>query len=170
MQRSGREAGLALVEFLQRRLIRLAGSSEPVLLLKLAQRGRGARPENPVDGSDVESFTLLFRSAREFFFAPVIEHGPLPAWKETAGKGEEMQDVFWYIKEAIDAYFRDRAFAVTVVAGCLRGIKRQPAESDVSSPVVRVAPKVEEIEVTTGQVDIESVVPLDDDSGEEPLE
>ena len=29
-----------------------------MLLLKLAQRGRGARPENTVDGSDFESLTL----------------------------------------------------------------------------------------------------------------
>jgi arsenite methyltransferase len=72
---------------------------------------------------EVERFTLLFRSSREFFFAPVIEFGPLPAWKEIAGTGQEMQDLFWYIKEAIDAYFEGRAFAVTVVAGCLIGRK-----------------------------------------------
>jgi hypothetical protein len=40
-----------------------------------------------------------------------------------AGKGQEMQDIFWFIKEAIDAYFGGRAFSVTVVAGCLSGIK-----------------------------------------------
>jgi ubiquinone/menaquinone biosynthesis C-methylase UbiE len=72
---------------------------------------------------EVERFTMLFRSSREFFFAPVIEYGPLPEWKALAGKGQEMQDVFWYIKEAIDAYFDQRAFEVTVVAGCLRGRK-----------------------------------------------
>jgi ubiquinone/menaquinone biosynthesis C-methylase UbiE len=71
----------------------------------------------------VEEFSLLFKSSREFFFAPVIEYGPLKDWKHVAGKGQEMQDIFWFIKEAIDAYFGGRAFSVTVVAGCLSGIK-----------------------------------------------
>jgi ubiquinone/menaquinone biosynthesis C-methylase UbiE len=79
-----------------------------------------------VDGRvEIEEFSMLFRSSREFFFAPVIEYGPLPEWKEVAGRGQEMQDVFWYIKEAIDAYFEGRAFQVTVVAGCLVGRKPQ---------------------------------------------
>ncbi|HEY4178507.1 MAG TPA: methyltransferase domain-containing protein [Kofleriaceae bacterium] len=72
---------------------------------------------------EVEEFTLLFKSSREFFFAPVIEYGPLADWKEIAGGGQEMQDVFWYIKEAIDAYFDGRPFSVTVKAGCLIGAK-----------------------------------------------
>jgi ubiquinone/menaquinone biosynthesis C-methylase UbiE len=77
-----------------------------------------------LDGAiEAEEFTLLFKSSREFFFAPVIEYGPLAEWKEIAGNGQEMQDVFWYIKEAIDAYFDGRPFQVTVVAGCLVGKK-----------------------------------------------
>ena len=72
---------------------------------------------------EVEEFTLLFKSSREFFFAPVVEFGPLPAWKAIAGSGQELQDVFWYIKESIDAYFGERAFQVTVKAGCLVGRK-----------------------------------------------
>ena len=72
---------------------------------------------------EVEEFTLLFRSAREFFFAPVVEYGPLPDWKLIAGQGQELQDVFWFIKEAIDAYFGGRAFEVTIHAGCLSGRK-----------------------------------------------
>jgi ubiquinone/menaquinone biosynthesis C-methylase UbiE len=72
---------------------------------------------------EIEEFTLLFKSSREFFFAPVIEYGPLSEWKEIAGSGQEMQDVFWYIKEAIDAYFDGRPFTVTVKAGCLIGRK-----------------------------------------------
>jgi ubiquinone/menaquinone biosynthesis C-methylase UbiE len=72
---------------------------------------------------ELEEFQLLFRSAREFFFAPVIEYGPLAEWKQIAGGGEEMQDVFWYIKEAIDAYFGDRPFHVTVKAGLVVGKK-----------------------------------------------
>src|SRR5690606_20506719 len=84
---------------------------------------------------EVDRFTMLFRSSREFFFAPVIEYGPLARWKEIAGAGQEMQDVFWYIKEAIDAYFEGRAFAVTVNAGCLIGRKGSPrpaAEDDLA--------------------------------------
>jgi len=77
-------------------------------------------------GLEYEEFSLLFKSSREFFFAPVIEYGPLAEWKEIAGEGQEMQDVFWYIKEAIDAYFDGRPFQVTVKAGCLIGKKHEP--------------------------------------------
>jgi ubiquinone/menaquinone biosynthesis C-methylase UbiE len=100
---------------------------------------------------EVEQLTLLFRSSREFFFAPVIEYGPLSKWKEIAGRGQELQDVFWYIKQAIDAYFKDRAFEVTVKAGCLRGTR-------VLTPELAL-----EEEVETGKVDR---VDLDDPSGE----
>src|SRR5206468_1738415 len=84
----------------------------------------------------------------------------------------DMHDVFWYIKEAIDAYFRDRAFAVTVVAGCLRGSKlaaAAPAEGrEMAAPIVRVQPKTgEEIEVNTGSVAIESVIPLDENGDDD---
>src|SRR5204863_9013575 len=73
--------------------------------------------------SEIDTFTLLFKSSREFFFAPLIEYGPLIDWKAIAGKGKEMQDVFWEAKNAIDAYFQGGSFAVTVVAGCIRGRK-----------------------------------------------
>jgi ubiquinone/menaquinone biosynthesis C-methylase UbiE len=81
---------------------------------------------------EVDEYALLFKSSREFFFAPVIEYGPLQAWKDIAGGGQELQDVFWYIKEAIDAYFGGRAFQVTVKAGCLIGRKVDPAELEES--------------------------------------
>lgn len=76
----------------------------------------------------VQRWELLFKSAREFFFAPAIELGPLSRWKQMAGRGDEMQDVFFFVKEAIDAYFGGGAFAVTVVAGCVKGVK--PGHSD----------------------------------------
>jgi arsenite methyltransferase len=69
---------------------------------------------------EVEQFSLLFKSSREFFFSPVIEFGPLSEWKDVGGKGQEMQEIFWHIKESIDAYFGNRAFEVTVKAGCFR--------------------------------------------------
>jgi arsenite methyltransferase len=91
-------------------------------------------------GVEYEEFSLLFKSSREFFFAPVIEYGPLAEWKAIAGEGQEMQDVFWYIKEAIDAYWGDRPFQVTVKAGCLIGKKLeaqlQPLDSSGPTPLM----------------------------------
>jgi ubiquinone/menaquinone biosynthesis C-methylase UbiE len=86
---------------------------------------------------DVEDLTLLFRSAREFFFAPVVEYGPLPHWKAIAGRGTDLQDTFWAIKEAIDAYFGGRAFQITIKAGCLSGVKSAAAEAsdDFTGPL-----------------------------------
>jgi len=88
-----------------------------------------------------EEFSLLFKSAREFFFAPVIEFGPLSKWKEVAGKGQEMQEVFWNIKEAIDAYFGQRAFEITVIAGCITAVK--PEALSGSKPSEDPAPRTE---------------------------
>lgn len=66
---------------------------------------------------------LMFRSGREFFYAPVIELGPLPRWKALAGKGAPMQDIFIAVKEAIDTYYGGGAFSVSVFAGMLSGRK-----------------------------------------------
>ena len=66
---------------------------------------------------------LVFRTGREFFYAPVIEQGPLARWKSMAGKGAEMQDIFLAVKEAIDTYFGGSAFSVSVVAGIFSGTK-----------------------------------------------
>ena len=66
---------------------------------------------------------ILFRSAREFFFAPLIELGPLAKWKRLSGRGDQMQDVFFFTKEAIDTYFKDRVFAVTIVGAAVTGRK-----------------------------------------------
>lgn len=74
---------------------------------------------------EVEHWELVFRSAREFFYAPLIEHGPLARWKEIAGRGPAMQETFLAIKEAIDTYFGARAFPVSVYAG--RFAARKPA-------------------------------------------
>jgi len=66
---------------------------------------------------------LVFRTGREFFFAPVIEQGPLARWKAIAGKGPEMQDTFLAVKQAIDTYFGGTAFAVSVCGGVFSGTK-----------------------------------------------
>lgn len=94
---------------------------------------------------EVEEFQLLFKSSREFFFAPVIEYGPLSTWKEIAGRGEDMQQVFWHIKEAIDTYFSGRAFQVTVKAACLRGVRPEAASEVTSEMATDVLEMVEEI-------------------------
>ena len=107
-------------------------------------------------GLEVEEFTLLFKSSREFFFAPVMEYGPLAEWKEIAGSGQEMQDVFWYIKEAIDAYFDGRPFSVTVKAGCLIGrkVERVEMQTQPEMPeIVEIGDSYEDItddEIDTG--------------------
>ncbi len=67
---------------------------------------------------------LLFKSGREFLYAPVVELGPLPRWKDIAGHGEEMQDTFVAIKDAIDTYFSGHVFSVGVFAGCF--VARKP--------------------------------------------
>jgi ubiquinone/menaquinone biosynthesis C-methylase UbiE len=107
---------------------------------------------------EVDEFALLFKSSREFFFAPVIEFGPLADWKDIAGKGQELQDVFWYIKEAIDAYFGGRAFQVTVKAGCLIGRKSDgPITVRDARPVPARAPlagAVDADDVSTGRVEL----------------
>lgn len=97
---------------------------------------------------EVEEFSMLFKSSREFFFAPVIEYGQLSTWKAIAGAGQEMQDVFWYIKEAIDAYFEGRAFEVTVKAGAMYGNKPvEPSDEDVATGRVHL---VDEADVADG--------------------
>jgi len=69
---------------------------------------------------------LVFRTGREFFYAPVIELGPLSRWKAIAGKGAEMNDVFLAVKQAIDTYFAGMAFSVGIYIGMFSGVKAQP--------------------------------------------
>jgi ubiquinone/menaquinone biosynthesis C-methylase UbiE len=71
----------------------------------------------------VRRWEILFRTAREFFFAPLVELGPLSRWKRIAGRGEDMQDVFFFTKEAIDTYFHGRPFPVTIVGAVVSGRK-----------------------------------------------
>ncbi len=106
---------------------------------------------------DVEEFQLLFKTSREFFFAPVIEYGPLVTWKEVAGKGQAMQEIFWHIKESIDAYFGDRGFAVTVMAGCVRGTKPEPFREDEVTVNDPEGDELEEAELEINPDDNESM-------------
>jgi ubiquinone/menaquinone biosynthesis C-methylase UbiE len=131
--------------------------------------------------ASTDSFTLLFKSAREFFFAPVVEYGPLSEWKSIAGKGEAMQKVFWECKSAIDSYFpggTGSSFAVTVNAGCIRGVKPRPEEArlhldrepDDESPTGEVELVTGEIEIVeTGKRELGVDDTDDDESGSEPI-
>ena len=76
-------------------------------------------------GVEVERWEILFKSSREFLFAPLVELGPLPHWKRIAGAGDDMQDAFFFTKEAIDHYFKGRPFAITVVGAVAWGTKRR---------------------------------------------
>jgi ubiquinone/menaquinone biosynthesis C-methylase UbiE len=71
----------------------------------------------------VARWEILFKSSREFFFAPLIDLGPLSRWKHVAGRGDEMQDVFFFTKEAIDTYFKGTPFALSVVGAMVKGRK-----------------------------------------------
>jgi ubiquinone/menaquinone biosynthesis C-methylase UbiE len=71
----------------------------------------------------LQRWEILFKTAREFFFSPLVELGPLSRWKQIAGRGDEMQDIFFFTKEAIDAYFEGTVFPVTVVGAVVKGRK-----------------------------------------------
>lgn len=75
----------------------------------------GVGPEGFV--IEQERASLLFASGREFLFSPVIEHGPLRLWKAILGAHDKPQELFWKLKEAIDAYHADGVFSVSVVLG-----------------------------------------------------
>jgi SAM-dependent methyltransferase len=72
----------------------------------------------------ISRWEILFRSAREFFFAPLVAQGPLPVWKRLSGAGNDMQDVFFFTKEAIDTYYKGRPFAVTIVGAAVTGRRK----------------------------------------------
>jgi len=78
----------------------------------------GLKPDDYI--VEHERFELLFRSGREFLFAPVIEHGPLRLWKAIIGQAEKPQALFWRFKETIDTYYAGHVLAVTVNAGLIR--------------------------------------------------
>jgi hypothetical protein len=76
-------------------------------------------------GVEIERWEILFKSSREFLFSPLVELGPLSHWKRLAGGGDDMQDAFFFTKEAIDTYYKGRPFAITVVGAAAWGGKRR---------------------------------------------
>ena len=92
-------------------------------------------------------FSLLIAGGTDLFFAPVIEYGPLTAWKGIlGGAGTQMQQGFAALKAAIDracgvgrgsgeggragrpdhASLRAVPFSLTVRAACLRARRPLP--------------------------------------------
>ena len=121
----------AEVEDLFEELLRDEGMRREVVTLQQLRRRRpkssqlvaGLRELGLADDDVVvehERFEMLFRSGREFLFAPVIEHGPLRLWKAIIGRAEKPQALFWRFKEAIDTYYAGHVLAVSVVAGLIR--------------------------------------------------
>jgi SAM-dependent methyltransferase len=107
------------------------GRRQTLAALKEYRRGfpRPAALATALEGSGLVDVTvetarweLLFKSAREFFFAPVVELGPLVEWQQIAGgRGDEMQDLFFFVKESIDTYFARTPFGVSLVVCCVKG-------------------------------------------------
>ena len=119
------------VEDLFEELLRDEGMTGEVATLQKLRRRR-PKPSNIVKGLEElglrdsdwvlehERFELLFRSGREFLFAPVIEHGPLRLWKAILGRAEQPQALFYRFKETIDTYYAGKVLAVGVMAGLIR--------------------------------------------------
>ena len=64
----------------------------------------------------------------DLFFAPVIEYGPLSAWKAILGeRGHKMQAAFNQLRDRIDAACQGPLpFVLTIRAACLRARKPAP--------------------------------------------
>ncbi len=66
--------------------------------------------------------TLRFRSGRDFFEDPIARLVILPELKLELGEGDH-DDALAYIREAIDKYWSDGSFELTVNVGCATGRK-----------------------------------------------
>jgi SAM-dependent methyltransferase len=73
-------------------------------------------------------FSILVAGGADLFFAPVIEYGPLSAWKAILGeRGPAMQAAFSQLRESVDhACAGEGPFVLTIRAACLRGFKPRP--------------------------------------------
>lgn len=75
-----------------------------------------------------EPFTILVAGGPDLFFAPVIEYGPLSAWKAIlGGHGPQMQAAFTELRSTIDSLGRNSPpFELSVRAACLCARKPAP--------------------------------------------
>jgi SAM-dependent methyltransferase len=71
---------------------------------------------------EMRARTLQFQSARDFFEDPVVRLIVLPELKTTLGLAATDQ-AFGYVRDAIDKYWSDGAFELTVNVGCASGRK-----------------------------------------------
>lgn len=71
-------------------------------------------------------FQILFRSGREFLYAPIIQQGPLELWRALLQKTASPQEIFKRLRETIDIYYRGHVLATTVVVGTLHIQKNGP--------------------------------------------
>ncbi|NVB38105.1 methyltransferase domain-containing protein [Pseudenhygromyxa sp. WMMC2535] len=117
-----------------------------------------------------ERFELLFRSGREFLFAPVIEHGPLRLWKAILGRAEKPQALFWRFKESIDTYYAGHVLGVTVIAGVLRLRVPEPGAPSFSASYWSRYPQLSRIwrgETEGGDEEFDLDIEMDFDEGDE---
>lgn len=69
---------------------------------------------------DVRSVTLAFRSGRDFFDDPIARLMVVPDLELTAGIGS-LTVPFNYVRDAIDRYWSERDFELTLIVGCASG-------------------------------------------------
>jgi SAM-dependent methyltransferase len=115
-----------------------------------------------------EKFQILFRSGREFLFAPVVEHGPLRLWKAVLQKTPKPQQLFWEFKEAIDTYYAGHVLSVTAVAGLIRLRVPAPDLPPFATAYWRRYPGLARIwGLSEGEEDVDLDIDLDLDEGDE---
>ena len=135
----------------------------------------GVGPHNFI--IEQERTSLLFASGREFLFSPVIEHGPLRAWKAILGTHDKPQELFWKLKEAIDAYYSTGVFSVSAVLGLLyvrvpeEGAAGAHAAAETAGEYWRRYPELDSLfqraERGESEEDIDIDFDLDDDEDED---
>jgi SAM-dependent methyltransferase len=72
--------------------------------------------------------SLRFHGGRDFFEDPIARLAVLPDVRSTLNLGEAADKAFAYVREAIDKYWSDRPFELTVNVGCAIG-RRTPKGS-----------------------------------------
>lgn len=140
--------------------------------LAVTVQGLGVGPDHFV--IEQERSSLLFASGREFLFSPVIEHGPLRVWKAILGAHDKPQELFWRLKESIDAYYADGVFSVSVVLGLLHvrvpevGAAGAHAAAETAGEHWRRYPELDQIFQRAERADEEDIdIELDDDEEDE---
>ncbi len=69
--------------------------------------------------------TLRFQGGRDFFEDPIARLTIMPELRSTLNLGDAADKAFAYVREAIDKYWSDRPFELTMNVGCATG-RRAP--------------------------------------------